>query len=898
MPIGEPFDQLCRLPSPQDNCAVATRRLERGQRIIFKNEVLQLDSTVLEGHRLAICSIPEGSALYSWGLPFGFATCEILPGGYVCNQQILNELRVRRVNFDLPKEPNFRDQVNSYRIDEDEIQIGKQVDLYEQPRTFQGYRRSGSRGVGTRNFIVVLGITSQTSSFALRLSERLEEVVSRFRSIDGVVGVCHTEGGSEDHPNNLEFLVRTLSGFMVHPNVAAVLAIDSGMEKVTNEMLRNYMAGENYPLQEVVHEFMTLKMNFAAELQRGERIVRNWLERVNDVERQEESLCGLRIALQCGGSDAFSGISANPLLGSVAKKVICHGGSACLAETDELIGAESYVLKNVADLSTARQFVDTVERFKERASWHGHTAEGNPSGGNKYRGLYNITLKSIGAAMKLHPDVRMDHVISYGERMDSSGFYFMDSPGNDLESVAGQVASGANMIFFTTGNGSITNFPFVPTIKLMSTTQRYQLVEHEMDINAGRYLEGIAMAELSSEMLDHSVQVASGLRTKGEQAGHHQVSIWRDWRQTGEENLRDLLQISETEGTALPIKPTQSVCNLTFEAIRSGESYLTDQIGLILPTSLCSGQIAQMVAGHLNSKEHGKRALSRYVALVHTEGCGVSGGSSEALFSRTLMGYMTHPMVRLALALEHGCEKTHNDYIRHQLQLMEYTPEDFGWASVQLDGGIERVSQKVERWFEENLHAVDTVYETAGLKHLSLAVAASEPLSEQTGRGLSQVVRQVVGAGGTVVVPYGGSLLSCPDFVAETLIGNEIKPTLSYGQKAPSTGFFIMDTPTRHWVETLTGLGASGAGVMLAHVGSRPVQGHPMIPLIQVSSCEEIKKGFEQDLDLILEGNPGSWSQEMLKLICAVASRVYVPRLQVQGNTDFQLTRGLLGVSM
>ena len=107
-----------------------------------------------------------------------------------------------------------------------------------------------------------------------------------------------------------------------------------------------------------------------------------------------------------------------------------------------------------------------------------------------------------------------------------------------------------------------------------------------------------------------------------------------------------------------------------------------------------------------------------------------------------------------------------------------------------------------------------------------------------------------------------------------------------------------MDTPTRHWVETLTGLGASGAGVMLAHVGSRPVQGHPMIPLLQVSSREEIKKGFEQDLDLVLEGDPRGWSQEMLKLICAVASRVYVPRLQAQGNTDFQLTRGLLGVSM
>ena len=164
----------------------------------------------------------------------------------------------------------------------------------------------------------------------------------------------------------------------------------------------------------------------------------------------------------------------------VAKEVIRYGGRANLAETDELIGAEAYLLQNTRDLATAQTFLDYVAEFKERLAWHGQTAEGNPTGGNKLRGLYNIALKSIGAAIKRHPDVRLDWVVDYGERMvktvdDSAqcgtapdpapGFYFMNTPGNDLESIAGQVAGGSNLIIFVTGNGSITNFPFVPTIK-------------------------------------------------------------------------------------------------------------------------------------------------------------------------------------------------------------------------------------------------------------------------------------------------------------------------------------------------------------------------------------------------------------------------------------------------
>ncbi len=161
-------------------------------------------------------------------------------------------------------------------------------------------------------------------------------------------------------------------------------------------------------------------------------------------------------------------------------------GAENLAETDELIGAEAYIFQNVRDRWTAEAFLRKIEIFKQRVAWYGHDAEGNVAGGNRFRGLYNVAIKSIGAARKKDPRVRLDFIIDYSERMQKPGFYFMDSPGNDLESVVGQVASGANLILFTTGNGSVTNFPFVPTIKIITTIGRYRLVSADMDINAGR----------------------------------------------------------------------------------------------------------------------------------------------------------------------------------------------------------------------------------------------------------------------------------------------------------------------------------------------------------------------------------------------------------------------------
>ena len=910
------FEEIAMLPSPADNVAIATRTIDAGSEINCEGERYTLSHTVLEGHRFAVKTIGVGESLLSWGLTFGISTTEINPGDYICNAGILDALSLRNLDFELPQHPNFRDEIVPYILDKNAFQPGAQLNPYDHQRFFDGYRRAGNRGVGTRNYIVVMGTTSRTSSFANMLADRFKDGAEKYENIDGIAAVGHTEGGEENKPNNLDILLRTLAGFMVHPNVGAILVVDYGTESVTNKMLERYAVQHGYPIHDVRHRFMTLRGSFNACLDQGEAIVNGWLEEINAADnRTEQPVSDLKIALQCGGSDAFSGISGNPLAAYVAKEIIRYGGCANLAETDELIGAEAYVLQNVKDLKTAKKFLDTIERFKERVAWHGHTVEANPSGGNKFRGLYNIVIKSIGAAMKRHPDVRLDDVTAYGERMSTSGYYFMDSPGNDLESIAGQVASGSNLIFFVTGNGSITNFPFVPTIKIVTTTGRYDLLENEMDVNAGAYLDGMTMEALGQDMFDLTLNIAGGEQSVGEKAGHSQVSIWRNWRQARTADLKSVLPRKVPDGKPHSIRTAQrpaappctvedeATTNLKFNAIQTKDGYRSDQIGLVLPTSLCSGQIAQMIADGLNRRRAGEsQGISRYAALPHTEGCGVSGGNSEDIYARTLIGHLIHPIVALGVLLEHGCEKTHNDYIADALGNDGIPIDRYGWASVQLDGGIDAAIQKVENWFDTRLALMGAPhYADVGLEHLCLGLTSIGKVTDNSAQSLVNLIQTIVGAGGTVVVPANATGLVSHAYLNRVLGDQSLKPTLAYGQSVAERGFHIMDTPTGHVVETLTGLGGTGVDVMFAHVVGHPIQSHRMIPLIQATTDETTRSFYQDDLDLSPadeEWTPDEFSNQILQIILEVASRRYTPKLYGRGNTDFQFTRGLLGISM
>ena len=915
------FDRVARVPAAGDNVAIATRRLDAGTEVADGEGTYRLPHTVLEGHRFVREPIAEGARLLSWGLPFGVAVRPLAPGEYVCNAKILEALAERDIDFALPRKANFTDTIETFDLDETTFRPGEQVARVDSDRTFEGYRRGGGRGVGTRNFVVVLAVTSRANGFARHAAERAARRAPP--GVDGVVAVTHTEGGGGPRPNNLDYVLRVLAGFMVHPNVGAVLAVDDGAGSYTSADLERFMSARGYPLDHVVHAFLRIDGGYETEVARAVALIDGWLPEAAGAMRTPAPAGSLRLALQCGGSDAFSGVSGNALAGWVAKEVIRHGGSANLAETDELIGAEPYVLESVRDAATARRFLDKVESFKRYAANHGATAEGNPSGGNNFRGLYNIALKSLGAARKKDPEVRLDYVIDYGQPMRPPGYYFMDSPGNDLESIAGQVASGSNLILFITGNGSITNFPFVPTLKFVTTTGRFELLANEMDVNAGRYNDGMDMDALGAETFELALDIASGQRSKGELAGHAQVSLWRDWPRTSTAGLRELGERPAPDGRPIPVRKAPAL-DVSFDGVRTESGIATDQLALVMPTSLCSGQVARLIAEDLDTNPPPWSDVSRFVALVHTEGCG-SNNAAE-LYLRTLLGHLVHRSVRHAVLLEHGCEQTHNDAVRHYLAERGFSVDRFGWASVQMDGGIAKVRARVAGQLEAMARAAGRapgdgagpgpgagaedaprgasgrLRKTVGAEELRIALAANGPLPDAMGEVFGRLAAGLVAAGATVVVPGNPGLLGSGAFREAAFPAGAGAPaaSLAFGQPADQSGFHVMEAPTENPVETFTGLGATGVEIMLCHVGHTSLQAHPMIPVVQVTADASVAKRFGGDLDrvLALDRSAESLVEELAALVADAASRRYLPKLWSRGVTEFQLTRGSLGLSM
>src|SRR5690348_17025146 len=370
------------LPEPGDNVAIVSHDLAAGTRLRRGRVDFPLAHQVLEGHRIVVAPIADGEPLLSWGKPFARAHGDLVPGTYVCTPSSLAALHARGAT-DLPDTHTATNEpLDPYRLDESALRVGEQIDPVEHPATFLGYARTHGPA-GTRNHVVLIGTTSAGAAFVTELARRLSK--AGHPGFDGVVPVAHTEAGEEARPNNLSFVLAVLAGFLVHPNVGAVLLVDGPGDAVTVGDVATFMRERGYPQLTVPHAFFSRGGAFESDLVAAEQLVRPWLPAVAAQKRTEHPLSDLRIALQCGGSDAFSGITANPLAGAVAAEVIRHGGAAVLAETDELIGAEHYVLENVRSVEVARQFLRAVESFKQRVGWHGHTAEGNPSGGNVYR---------------------------------------------------------------------------------------------------------------------------------------------------------------------------------------------------------------------------------------------------------------------------------------------------------------------------------------------------------------------------------------------------------------------------------------------------------------------------------------------------------------------------------
>ena len=895
---------MARLAAEGDNVAIALSTLAAGVEVDHHG-TWRLPHPVLEGHRLAVTRIRRGDELLSWGYPFGRALCDIEPGDWIRNAGMIEALAQRDLNLldldvELPGDANFSDQPLSQSARADQAGPAQPLPAPSVSGRFAGYDR-GERGVGTRNYVIVLAVNSHAGAAAVALAGRLDDRARALGGSDGVVPVAHTEGGGPEPPNNRELLLRTLVGFLIHPNVAGAIVLDHPAGAVRWADVSACADARARRLDRV--PIVVATAGDAVD----DAAVQPLLRAAASAERRELPASALNIALQCGGSDAFSGISGNPLAAAVARQVIAAGGAAILAETDELIGAERYVLSSVADRPTAAAFLQRVERFKAWTERHGQSAAGNPSGGNKLRGLYNITLKSIGAAAKKAPDVPLAGVIDYAEPVAGSGLHFMDSPGNDLESVAGQVASGSNVIFFVTGNGSITNFPFVPTLKFVTTTRRFQLLPREMDVNAGRYLDGESMDDLAGEVLEQTLRVAAGERTKGELAGHSQVSIWRDWA-FGEGLEGRMRPGARTGGRSAGTEPIAAAPTLDRTAARRDRRHgrlpapawppARPHVGLIAPTSLCSGQVAGLIAAQLERRGIGAGTLHRVVALPHTEGCG-SGGSDD-LYTRTLLGHVLHPAVAAALLLEHGCERTHNDYFRAALTREGQAADRFGWASIQLDGGIAAVTERVAAHFAEAL-AGATAGGGAPRSHgrpVIGMVAAGPPGDLSAGDLLASFAVGAVASGASVIAPAAGATAAA--LTAADLIAGDARPTVRFAEPPHAAGLHLMASPTGHVDEIVGGLVAAGAELIVAFSPDRPIHAHPFVPVLQVTDGAG-RAGFDRagfDLVIADKGSLDSAGRRLAELAAAAGAWTYTPQQLRAGAVAFQLTRGTNGVSL
>jgi altronate dehydratase len=724
--------------------------------------------------------------------------------------------------------------------------------------------------------------------------------------MDGVVAIAHTEGGGTSEPNNAQEVLKALAGFMVHPNVAAVLAVDFGVEPISNRRLQEFLHEHRYPIDHVPHQFLSLTNGVSAGLHEGESIIRSWLESANVWERTPQPLSGLKVALQCGGSDAFSGVSGNPLAGAMVHELIRHGGTGVLTETDEVVGAEAYVLRNVRDLETAKKFLGVIEDFKAYLAWHGVSSESNPSGGNKFRGLYNIALKSVGAVHKKDPRTPLDFVTHYAEPVKQPGFYFMNGPGNDLEGIAGQVAAGCNLILFVTGNGSVTNFPFVPTLKITTTTRRHQLLIREMDINAGEYLDGMPFNSMTDKAFETLLATASGERTRGELAGHSQVSLWRNWPQTDTSRLSILQAKPQPNGVpnALAMHAeidavSQNVFRRPIRLHQTQRGLATDRIGLVLPLSLCSSQVGNLAADRLNQSDSAsKYGLSRFIALPHTEACGSSGESLFQLLHRSYQGYVMHPNVAAAFLLEHGCEKITNDAMQHDLQRAQIDTEQFGWASVQLDGGIAKVTDRIQEWFELKLQNTCCPNSVSGtLGQLNLGLLTTDIVTASTAIWLAHITRAVVQQGGSVMIPDTDSLWTNAAYRTAVLGKSAPQASLAYGERIVRPGLHLVDSETEHWVENLTCMGACGAHAVLGVVSDHARQSHPMIPVVQCAESRSDSSLKTDDVDYWLTGNLQSDLDGVEDLLVRILHGETQSQASRQSMIDFQFARGLLGVT-
>ena len=485
-----------------DDVVVSLDQLVSG--VTIPSEHLTVSGLIPPGHKVATRDIAAGEAVRRYGQIIGFASQAIHRGQHVHTHNLA-----------------IADFARDYAYAQD----AHETVPSEKPATFNGIVRSDGR-VATRNYIGILTSVNCSATVARAIADYFRrdihpDVLAAFPNVDGVVALTHGVGCAVDaEGEGLALLQRTLGGYAVHPNFSSVLVIGLGCE--TNQIsklletqgLKEHERLRTFTIQETGGTTKTIA--------KGIELITAMLPTANDVHRQPVPASHLVVGLQCGGSDGFSGITANPVLGAAVDLLVKAGGTAILSETPEIYGAEHLLTRRARTPEIGRKLVDRIHWWEAYCERHGAQMNNNPSAGNKAGGLTTVLEKSLGGIAK-GGSTNLTEVYEYAEPVREHGLVFMDTPGYDPISATGQVAGGANLICFTTGRGSAYGCAPTPSVKLATNTALWQRQSDDMDLNCGEILEGSKTIEaLGAELFQLMLDTASGQRSRSEQHGYGQ----------------------------------------------------------------------------------------------------------------------------------------------------------------------------------------------------------------------------------------------------------------------------------------------------------------------------------------------------------------------------------------
>lgn len=497
--------QVIRKPTlrlnPIDDVVIATRPLSAGTSIA--DEGVTCTDAIAPGHKVAVKAIAVGEPVRRYGQIIGFATKAITPGEHVHTHNLVFETFERDYAFgqDLPAAPEPK------------------------RATFMGYKRADGR-VATRNYIGVLSTVNCSATVSRAVADyfdrrRNPDALAPYDNIDGVIALTHGTGcGMDTEGLGLKILERTMAGYARHANMAAVIVIGLGCE---GNQIKSWLEHSHLNEGGALKVFNIQDSGGTRHtVQKGIELIETMLPEVNDVKREPCCISNLVLGLQCGGSDGYSGITANPSLGAAVDLLVAHGATAILSETPEIYGAEHLLTRRAVTQAVGQKLVTRIKWWEGYTAMFNGSMDNNPSPGNKAGGLTTILEKSLGAVAKGGTTALVD-VYEYAEPITAKGFVFMDTPGYDPVSVTGQVAGGANVICFTTGRGSAYGCAPSPSLKLATNSALWQKQEEDIDINCGSIIDGdYSVQEMGQMIFDEIVAVACGERTKSERHGYGQ----------------------------------------------------------------------------------------------------------------------------------------------------------------------------------------------------------------------------------------------------------------------------------------------------------------------------------------------------------------------------------------